>query len=94
MLCRLTRAQPDELQPILVEHEIDRLGALTPVLVHLAGMGIGAHDGLDLVGNGTQLIGVGPHDTEVDQVTRVRAEDELGDPHASLRRQSLCDPLT
>ena len=92
-MCSLARAQPHELQAILVEHEMDCWGALTPVLVHLAGMGVGAHDGLDLVGNGPQLIGVGAHDTEVDQVTGIGAEDELGDPHASLRHQSLGDPL-
>ena len=72
---------------------MDRRSALAPVLVDLAGMGICAHDCLDLVGNDTQLIGVGTHDAEVDQVAGKGAEDELRDAHAGLGRQPLGDPL-
>ena len=70
---------------------MDSLRALAPVLVHLASMGICAHDRLDLGCNDTQLIRIGAHDTKVDQVTRKGAEDELRDAHARLRRQPFRD---
>ncbi len=93
LLGHLGRAQPDQLQPVLVEHEMGGRRPLTPVLVDLPRMRIGAHDLLHLVGDRTQSDRVRAHHAEIHQVARERAEDELRHPYSRLGSQALRDPL-
>ena len=66
---------------------------LAPVLVDLPRVGIGPHDGCDLVGDSAQRIGIGSHDPEHDGEMRIGPEDELRDAHARFWRQPFRDAL-
>ena len=82
-------AESQQLQAVLIEHEMDRWRALAPVLVDLTGMGICPHDRLNLIGDCTELLGVGAHDAKVDQVARIGTKDQLRDTHAGLGCESF-----
>ena len=63
--------------------------ALAPVGVHLTHAGIGAHHRANLLGDAAQNLRVRPRHAERDREGRVRAEDQLRDPHPRLRRETL-----
>ena len=63
--------------------------ALAPIGIDGSHLRCRLHHGADLRRDVAELVGLGPHHAEGDRERRGRTEHQLGDPHASLRRQAV-----
>ena len=84
LLGRLGGSQADDVQTVLVQHEMHGGLAFAPVTVDLTHVGVAAHDIGDLPGDVAQLSGVRAHHTEFHGKARVRAKHQLRHAHAGF----------
>jgi len=90
----IARTQSHELQPILIEHEMDSRGALAPVLVHLPGVGFARMTAWTSSAMVRSRSGSGHH-TEIDQVMRKGAKmscETRNGPRAPVPVRSAREP--
>ena len=69
---------------ILVDDEPHVLDLLVPLELGIDDVRLGPHDVADLIGDGTDLDGIGADDTELDREANRRTEVQPVDPHARL----------
>src|SRR5207245_3401978 len=63
--------------------------ALAPIGIDRSHLGTRLDYGTHLLGDVTELAGVGPHHTERHGKGRIRTEHQLSNPHSSLWRQTV-----